>query len=695
MDSLKSPDEHKQPSDAEERWQDYNPTDSLSLSLPDNQSPTPPVTGKENRICKVCKKGFSSGRALGGHMRIHAAQSQGELQLLQEGGHEYDDDTINTNTDNILPIPNSSPIKLKLITKHHRHGNYNKRSAGIGNTAVAGSEAALKYLRVNVHRPWKLKSKSSNIIINRSSNPTCTICGKNFPSMKSLFGHMRCHPERERRGIQPPSSPPQFPSPTEDARISSASLSVSTLSDKEDSSCDHNHNGKIETNDDHQLDFDHCSTTALSALNLVDSFSSSSSSSSWSLTGKRGRKATKALALPIAATVPPPPLASPSDVDIEAAYNLIMLAHHGNPLGLGLGLDFSSRFHSKSNSKQQHAFSPSFRPKIRIGNPQNMEDSSKKRRSDEEDESHSQSAVSAASRKRECLSLPKKLKINVTAAGSLVTSPPNCRNDEEDLGENNRIVHDDLMRMQNISSSQKDVDEDVDDESYSKTHDSDQQPDQLPWMSEMILSQKLKQKMMRKKKKKMKQVRDLKKCVDQLTLTDDDHKQQQQQHKGSATASFSDKFKCRTCNKTFTTHQALGGHRSSHKIGRNPLNRPILITTPTAMDDSGIAGNDEDLTSTSTSTGEEESQSQYQHRCKICYKAFPTGQALGGHQRLHWKSPAEAAAPSSSVASPLPEDISKETGCGTLDFDLNVLPVQTVEDDNEALSAQVIVSPNL
>ncbi|KAL4185091.1 hypothetical protein AMTRI_Chr10g228930 [Amborella trichopoda] len=37
--------------------------------------------------------------------------------------------------------------------------------------------------------------------------PVCALCTKKFPSMKTPFGHMRCHPKRDWRGIQPPEKP--------------------------------------------------------------------------------------------------------------------------------------------------------------------------------------------------------------------------------------------------------------------------------------------------------------------------------------------------------------------------------------------------------------------------------------------------------------------------------------------------------
>ena len=70
-------------------------------------------------------------------------------------------------------------------------------------------------------------------------------------------------------------------------------------------------------------------------------------------------------------------------------------------------------------------------------------------------------------------------------------------------------------------------------------------------------------------------------------------------------------FECRTCNRKFSSFQALGGHRASHK-------RPRL-----ADDNHGQGGN-------AVANGKPRV-----HECSICGVEFEIGQALGGHMRRH------------------------------------------------------------
>ncbi|KAH7690252.1 beta-beta-alpha zinc fingers domain-containing protein [Dioscorea alata] len=53
-------------------------------------------------------------------------------------------------------------------------------------------------------KPRRKPNPNSPILSGNTATPPCTECGKHFTSWKALFGHMRCHPERPYRGINPP-----------------------------------------------------------------------------------------------------------------------------------------------------------------------------------------------------------------------------------------------------------------------------------------------------------------------------------------------------------------------------------------------------------------------------------------------------------------------------------------------------------
>ncbi|GMH05890.1 hypothetical protein Nepgr_007730 [Nepenthes gracilis] len=169
----------------------------------------------ESRRCVICDKQFISGKALGGHMRIHAQF------------HKFKGDHLG----------------VKKVHHHHRRN--------------------LKFQYHHDFPKAKKSMASSNDFpdLMRNRKPTCSLCNKSFPSMKSLFGHMRCHPEREWRGMQPPAAA---------ARNSSSS----TVSDA------------ITRKTDDQID----STTTTSTRTSGSPVDLLQSISGWSVTATRGRK---------------------------------------------------------------------------------------------------------------------------------------------------------------------------------------------------------------------------------------------------------------------------------------------------------------------------------------------------------------------------------------------------------------------
>ncbi|KAE8693781.1 putative zinc finger protein [Hibiscus syriacus] len=113
-------------------------------------------------------------------------------------------------------------------------------------------------------------------------------------------------------------------------------------------------------------------------------------------------------------------------------------------------------------------------------------------------------------------------------------------------------------------------------------------------------------------------------------------------------------FECKTCKKVFNSHQALGGHRASHKKVKgcsaawlDDRNRRDNSST---NDDCDMFLPPKSMPTfpvdTLASTSKKKSKV---HECSICHRVFSSGQALGGHKRCHWITPNPPAYHTSSL----------------------------------------------
>ncbi|KAG2327468.1 hypothetical protein Bca52824_010196 [Brassica carinata] len=105
-------------------------------------------------------------------------------------------------------------------------------------------------------------------------------------------------------------------------------------------------------------------------------------------------------------------------------------------------------------------------------------------------------------------------------------------------------------------------------------------------------------------------------------------------------------FACKTCNKEFSSFQALGGHRASHR--RSAALEGHAPPSPKRV-------------------------KPVKHECPVCGAEFAVGQALGGHMRKH-----RGGGASRSLA-PDPMAMKKAGGGNAkrvLCLDLNLTPVE-------------------
>ena len=148
--------------------------------------------------------------------------------------------------------------------------------------------------------------------------------------------------------------------------------------------------------------------------------------------------------------------------------------------------------------------------------------------------------------------------------------------------------------------------------------------------------------------------------------------------------------RCSVCGKAFPSHQALGGHKSSHRARPPPAAPTPAAAAPSASPAAS--------SSTSGAAGSSSGGGGRVHECSVCRKTFPTGQALGGHKRCHYEG--AAGATTTNVASTSAGLMS----CRGLDLNVPALPdiiatgdrcVPAAEEEEEVLSPLAFKKPRL
>ncbi|KAI3777526.1 hypothetical protein L1987_47326 [Smallanthus sonchifolius] len=149
------------------------------------------------------------------------------------------------------------------------------------------------------------------------------------------------------------------------------------------------------------------------------------------------------------------------------------------------------------------------------------------------------------------------------------------------------------------------------------------------------------------------------------------------------------KFECITCNKSFHSYQALGGHKASHKKlkeiqdskteGENTIEHKPMFNHDNLFNGfSAKPSFNHQLTNFNLGVGSLKKPIVLgAHECPICLKVFSSGQALGGHKRSHMITEAKLNQQTNmNLIEKVNEPIREIRGF----LDLNMLP-DTMEED--------------
>ena len=162
--------------------------------------------------------------------------------------------------------------------------------------------------------------------------------------------------------------------------------------------------------------------------------------------------------------------------------------------------------------------------------------------------------------------------------------------------------------------------------------------------------------MIMKRDREDEQTLDLVSCL--MLLSKDGQNDSFPVKKQKTTSDHMHAFVCKTCNREFSSFQALGGHRASH-------NKSKLM-----------ANGATDLLQLAQSTPSSPVKPKT-HECPICGLEFALGQALGGHMRRHrdvMSSSAAAADRARAAVVPVLKKSNSSKRVSCLNLDLNLAP---------------------
>jgi DNA-directed RNA polymerase subunit RPC12/RpoP len=98
-------------------------------------------------------------------------------------------------------------------------------------------------------------------------------------------------------------------------------------------------------------------------------------------------------------------------------------------------------------------------------------------------------------------------------------------------------------------------------------------------------------------------------------------------------------YECKTCNRTFSSFQALGGHRASHKKPRTSTEEKTRLPLTQPKSSASEEGQNSHFKVSGSALASQASniinKANKVHECSICGSEFTSGQALGGHMRRH------------------------------------------------------------